>query len=68
MGVVTIAAIDQTLVDAMMKWHLELRFLSHVAAVAKLRLRLHQQKLRIFSVVRRVAGRAGDIILGVHRI
>ena len=40
--VVAVAALNQPLVDTMMKWHLELRFLLQMAAIAELRLRLCQ--------------------------
>ena len=39
---VAVAALDQTLIYTMVKWHFELGFLLQMAAVAKFRLRLDQ--------------------------
>ena len=70
--IVAIAALDQPFVDAMMKGHVELRFLLEMAAIAKFGLRLHKQEIRFFAVVRRMAGNATDAIFrmlgvdGVH--
>ena len=50
--IVAIVASDQAFVHAMMEGHGELRFLLRVAGIAKLRLFFHQQKFRIFAVVR----------------
>ena len=54
--VVAITALDQSFIHTMMKGHFELSFLLKVARVAKLRLRLYEQKIRFFTVMRRMAG------------
>src|SRR5208282_924151 len=66
--VVAIAALHQPFIHPVMKWHIELRFLLEMARVAKLRLRLDEQELLLFGVVRRVAGNATDVILQMHRV
>ena len=68
MRVMAIAALDQTLVHAMVKGHFELRLLLQVAPVAKLGLRLDQQKLGCRGVMRRMARNATDVVLGMNRI
>ena len=52
----------------MVKRHVELRFLLQMAGVAKLGLGLDQQKLRLFCVVRRMAGDATDVILQMNGV
>ena len=66
--IVAVRALDQSLVHAMVERHLELRLLLQVARVTKLRLRLDQQELRLGRVVRRMAGNATDVVLGMDRI
>src|SRR5271168_1212107 len=61
--VVAIAALDQALVDAMMKGHVELSFLLQMAPIAKLGLGLYEQKLRCCGVMRRMARDATDAVL-----
>lgn len=52
----------------MVKRHVELSFLLEMAGVAKLRLGLNKQKLRLFRVVRRMAGDATDVILQMNGV
>ncbi len=68
MRVVAIGALNQPLVDAVVKGHFEFGFLAQVAPVAKLRLRLHQQEFLGLRVVRGMAGNATHVILRVHRV
>jgi hypothetical protein len=68
MLIVAVRALDEALIDAMPKRHVELGFLLQVTAVAKLRLRLDQQLFLRFRVVRGVAINAADIVLPVERI
>src|SRR5271154_2967446 len=51
-----------------MKRYIELRFLREMARVAKLRLRLNQQKLRFLRMVRRMATDAAHLILRMLRV
>lgn len=66
--VVAIAALNQSFVHSVMKWHFELGFLLKVAPVAELGLSLYQQELRLGRVVRRMAGNTTDVILRVQRV
>ena len=66
MHVVAIAALDQPLIHTVMERHVELRFLLQVAAVAQPGLGLYEKELRFCGVVRRMAGDATDIVLGMH--
>jgi len=69
--VVAIAALNQTLVDAVVKGHFEFSFFIDVAAVTKFRLGFHQEELFRRRVVRGVAGGATDVVprmLGVDRV
>ncbi len=66
--VVAIATLDQPFIHPMVKRHVELSFLLEMAGVAKLRLGLNQQKLRLFCVVRRMAGDATDVILQMNGV
>lgn len=52
MHIVTIRALNQTLIHAMVERHLELRFLLQVTGVAESWLRFHQKKLFRLSMVR----------------
>src|SRR5271169_5488595 len=54
-GVVAVRTLDHTLIDAMLERHRELRPDSAVAAIAKFRLPLRQQKFRRGRFVDRVA-------------
>ena len=60
--VVAVGALNQTLIDAMVKRHIELGFLLQVAGVAKFRLGLDQQVFRRRRVVRRVAVGAAYLV------
>ena len=51
-----------------MKRHVELRFLLEMAPIAKLGLRLYEQEIRFFTVVRRMARDATNAILGMLRV
>jgi hypothetical protein len=66
--VVTVATVNQPLINAVVERHLELRPLLQMAGIAKLRLGFYQQELSSFRVVRRVTGNAANAILGVHRV
>ena len=69
--IVAIGTLDEALVDAVVKRHVEFRLLREVAGIAKLGLGLHQKKIGVFTVVRRMAGDATDFIprvFGVDRI
>ncbi len=66
--IVAIRTLHQSLIHAMAKWHLELRFLLQMAGVTKLGLRLHQQELFGLRMVRRMTGNATDIVLGVNGV
>ena len=71
MRIVTIAALDEALVYAMVEGHAELRLLLKVAAVAKLRLSFNKQEFPSLCMVRRMAGDATDTtfgVLGIDRI
>jgi len=68
MDVVAVAALDQPFVHSMMEGHVELGFLLEMAGVAKLGLGLYEQELRFVSVVRRMAGDATDVTLGMLRV
>jgi hypothetical protein len=65
--IVAVRALDEALIDAVPKRHVELGLLLQVAAVAKGRLRLDQQLFTGFRVVWRVAINATDIVLPVER-
>jgi|SRR5580658_977964 hypothetical protein len=49
--IVTVTALNEALVHAMVKGHVELRLLLQVTPVAKLRLGFYEQELRFFRVV-----------------
>ncbi len=66
--VVAIGALDQTLIHSMMKRHVELGFLLEMAPIAKFGLGLYEQEIRIFTVMRRMAGDATDVIFRMHRV
>lgn len=64
--IVTVVAFNQSLVDAMMEGHCELRLLRSVAGVAKFRLFFYEQEFGILAVVRRMAIQTAHIVLVVH--
>ena len=51
-NIMTVAALDESFVNAMMEGHLELRPLLQVAGITKLWLRFHEQELFCFGMVR----------------
>lgn len=53
--VVTVVTLNQTFIHPMVERHVELRFLSKMARVAKLGLRFGKQEIRIAAVMRRMA-------------
>lgn len=66
--VVAIAALHEAFIHAMVEGHFELSFLLEMAGVAELGLGLYEQKLRFLRMVRRMAGDATDVILGMDRV
>ena len=64
--VVAIGALDQSLVYAMAKRHIELGLLLQVAGIAKRGLGLDQQVFLRCRMVHRVAGSAGNVVLPVE--
>jgi hypothetical protein len=65
MSVVTIAALDQTFVDPMVKWLRKVCLGGRMASVTELGLRPHQQGLCFLSMMRRVTVEAADVVVGV---
>ena len=65
MRVVTIRALHQSFVHAMMKRHFKLRFLLQVAAVAEFGLRLDQKKFFRLRIMWRMAGDTIHVVLRV---
>jgi hypothetical protein len=63
-----VAALDQAFVHAMVEGHVEFGLLLEVATVAKLRLGLYEQEFPGLRMVRRMAGDAADIALGMQGI
>lgn len=55
MRIVTVGALDQPFIYAVVERHRELRLLLQMARIAKFRLRLDEQELCLLRVVRRVA-------------
>jgi hypothetical protein len=64
----TIGALNQSFVNPVVERHVELGFLLEMTGVAKLGLGLYEQKVRIFAVMRRMAGDATDVVLRMHGI
>ena len=64
-GIVTVVALEQSFVDAVMKWPGELRADIQMAAVAKFGRRIFQQALGFFGMVRGMAIDAGNAALQV---
>jgi len=64
--VVAVIAPDQAFFHPMVVRLGKIRFLRNVAAVAQLRLSLHQQVLGFLGLVRRMAIQATHVIAGVH--
>ena len=65
--VVAVGAEQETFVNAVVIGSGEISLRRHVAAVAKIRLRLCQQMIWLFGVVRRVAIQAANIVAGMRR-
>ena len=65
MRIVAVIARNQAFVHPMMEGHRELRFLLGVARIAEFRLFFHQQEIRIFAVVGRMAVQAAHVVLVV---
>lgn len=65
-NVVAVVAADQPFFHPMVVGLGKIRLLRNVAAVAQLRLSLHQQVLGFFGFVRRMAIQATHVIAGVH--
>jgi len=61
-----ITALNQSLINSMVKWFRKISFGSDVAAKAKSRLRVNQQVLGFCRVVGRVAIQAAHVVAGVH--
>ena len=68
MHVMAITALHQAFVHAVMEGLGEIGLFGGMAAVAKLRLVLHQQELRLLAVMRRMAVEAADAAAGVRRL
>lgn len=67
MRIVTIGALHETLIDAVLERHVELRPHIVVARVAEIGLSLREQELRRRRAVNRVAAGADDVVQGVGR-
>jgi hypothetical protein len=63
-----IGALNQALVDAVMKGHFEFGSFIKVASIAELRLGLHQQEFLGLGVVRGMAGNTAHIVLRVYGV
>jgi len=66
MHIMAITALNQSLINSMVKWFRKISFGSDVAAKAKSRLRVNQQVLGFCRVVGRVAIQAAHVVAGVH--
>src|SRR5271156_1934860 len=70
-GIVADSTLDEDFVHSMMEGHVAFSLLRAMARIANLGLRLQQQEIGVFAVVRRMAGNATDLVprvLGVDRI
>src|SRR5579862_4699339 len=65
MRVVTVAALDQPFIHAVVKWHCELRLLLRVARVTKIRLRFDEQEFLLLGMMGGMAIRAGYAVVAV---
>src|SRR5580658_5431951 len=68
MWVMTIGALNQTLVNAVVERHLKFRSLIEVAPVTKVRLGFHQEEFLRLRVMWRMAGNTTHIVLGMYRV
>jgi hypothetical protein len=66
--IVAVRALHQALVHAVVERHVEFRLLRQVAGIAELGLGLHQHEIRVLPVVRRMAGNATDLVLGMFGV
>jgi len=66
--IMAIATLHQPFVYAMVEGHFELGLLLRVTRITQLRLRFRQQELFGGRMVRRMAGDATDVVLGVDRV
>jgi len=67
-NIVAVAAADQSLLDAVVVWLREICLGRGMAAIAKLRLFLHQQMLRLFGVMWRMAVETSNVIAVMGRL
>ena len=65
--VMAIRTVDQVFVDPVVIGHGELRPLRDVTAIAKLWLRVNQQRSRLRGMMRRMAAQASGVVCQVHR-
>lgn len=68
MRVMAVSTLHEAFINAMVEGHGELRLLLQMTRVAKLGLRLNQQRLLCLRMMRRVAGNAAHIGLAVQGI
>jgi hypothetical protein len=66
--IVTVAALDEAFIDSMVEWHIELSFLCEMAGVAKLGLSFYEQEFFCCRMMRRMTGKAADVILCMYGI
>ena len=67
MGIVAVCALDQPFFNAMVEWHVELRFDLLMAAVTKRGLRFGQKKLISRAVMGRMAADAAQVVFTMRR-
>ena len=67
MGIVTVGALNETLIHAVVKRHFKLRPFREVAGVTKLRLALHEQELLDGGMMGGMAIDATDLVAGMLR-
>ena len=66
MGIVAVRALDQALVDTVMKRHFKFWLLVEVARVAERRLGLYEQEFPCCCMMRRMTGDTADVVLRVN--
>ena len=66
--IMAVGALDEALIHAMVKRHIELRLLHQMAGIAKLGLCFHQQIILGLRMVGRMAGGAAHVTLPMERI
>jgi len=67
MRIVTVGALNEALIHAVVKRHFKLRPFREVAGVTELRLGLYEQELFGGGVMGRMAIDATDLVAGMHR-